>query len=239
MSIKTILAAASTTLLLVAGAASAGTVSNISAGSVAGSFTADFNVTAVNVTNLNSDQSKATMANYLAALGGTLGGGDETYASDTFAYSGALDFGTSSGSNTTIGSFIASGSGSASGLDPNFAMLTNSKCCIGSGTGTATTTFYLFEAILPFTAGTFDIAHDDGVLVVGVGGREGPTSLKGTRIEGFAGGALSFLYVSTNSDPSIFRVDSDVAPIPLPAAAWMLLAGVAALGVTAQRRKAS
>jgi len=233
---KSIYAAATAVLIAVAGQAGAGPVSNISPGSVSGDFSATFNVTAVNVTNLNGTQSQATTANFDAALAGTLGGGSSVYSSDTFTYTGALDFGTSSGTATTIGDWIGSGSGSESGLDLTFAALKNSKGSIGSTT--ATSTFYLFEAVGEFTAGTFDIAHDDGVLVVGVGGVKGPTSERGTRVEGFGGGDLSILYVSTNADPSILRVDSDVAPVPLPAAAWMLLAGMGAIGVAGRRKRA-
>lgn len=233
---KTILTAASVALLAVATQAGAGTVSNIDKTSVTGTFSAAFNVTAVNVTMLNSAQSQATISNFDAALAGTLGDGNEVFASDTFTYDGALDFGTSSGSSTTIGSFLGSGSGTVDDLDGGFASLINSKGSIGSGT--ATTTFYLFEAVSDFLGGTFDIAHDDGVRVVGVGGRSGPNSERGTRIEGFEGGSLAFLYVSTNSDPSVLRVDSDVSAVPLPAAAWMLLAGLGAIGVAGRRKSA-
>jgi hypothetical protein len=238
MKIKTFIAAASTALLFIAGATNAATISGIDKNSVAGTFSASFNVTAINVTNLNRAQSRATLANYNAALGGSLGGANGDFNTGTFTYSGALDFGTNVGSGTTIGSFIGSGTGSSS-LDPSslFGQLQNSKGRINNGS--ATSTFYLFEALGKFTAGTFDIAHDDGMLVLGVGGVAGPTSVKGTRVEGFGGGNLSFLYVSTNSDPSAFRVDSDVSVVPLPAAAWMLLAGVAALGAAGRRRKAA
>lgn len=239
MAFKNLLAAASTAVILAAGAASAGSVSNINAATVAGTFSANFMVTAVNVTNVTGSQSQATMANFNAALAGTLGDGNEVYSSDVFTYSGTLDFGTSASNSTTIGSFIGSGSGSESGLDATFAGLQNSKGSIGNGT--ATSTFYLFEIMGGggYSAGAFNVAHDDGMLLKDVAGVVGPTSLRGTRIEGFAGGKPVFLYVSTNSDPSIFRVDGEVSSVPLPAAGWMLLAGLGALGAAKRRRKAA
>jgi hypothetical protein len=241
MSFRSFIAATSTALVLVVGAANASPVSGINPATVDGTFSGDFVIDVVNVTNLNSTESQATMANYSAAAAGTLGtgapGAAPVFNSATLAYSGALNFGTTAGSGTTIGDFLNSAGGTLGGLDTTFADLINSTGNIG--TTTATTTFYYFQAVYPHTAGAFNIAHDDGVLVEGVGGVVGPTSLQGTRVEGFAGGLLSFLYVSTNSDPSIFRVDSDVSAVPLPAAGWMLLAGLGGLFGMRRLRKAA
>jgi hypothetical protein len=244
MTFKSILAATSTAVILAAGAASAGSVSNIDADSVDGTFTAKFSVTAVNVVGLSSSESQATMENYSAALAETLGSGGAgpdpvLYATDTFQYEGALNFGTSVGDTTTISEFLGSAGGTLTDLDTTFGDLVNSTANINNST--ATTTFYLFSILGGggYSAGSFDIAHDDGVLIEGGGGVAGPTSERGTRIDGFAGGKPVFLYVSTNSDPSIFRVDGNVTQVPLPAAGWMLLAGVAALGAAKRRRKAA
>jgi hypothetical protein len=240
MTIKSLVAAASTALVLAAGTAAA---SPLRASDVVGTFTGDFFVTAVNVVGLSGTESQATMENFNAARAGTLGVGGAgpasvQYAIDTFEYSGALKFGTSAGSSTTISQFLNSAGGTLTDLDLAFGQLTNSNGNIGSST--ATTTFYLFEAIAAgYTAGTLHIAHDDGILVLGAGGTAGPTQEVLTSVA-FGGGALSFLYVSTNSDPSVFRVDSDdVSAVPLPAAAWMLLAGLGAIGAVARRRKAA
>jgi hypothetical protein len=235
MTFKSILAAASTALLVTSGSAMAAAV---------GTFSGVFNVTAVNVTNLNSAESEARQSNFDLALAGNLGGADSDSVSSTFTYDGVLDFETRSGSSTTIAQFLDSGDGTLTGFDRlGFGALTNSKGSISSTPGTATTTFYLFEALAPgYSADVINIGHDDGVRVfadgVDIGGLFGPNSLRQTNVD-FTGGKLAFLYVSTNSDPSIFKVDSDVSIVPLPAAGWMLLAGVAALGAAKRRRKAA
>ncbi|WP_375228050.1 VPLPA-CTERM sorting domain-containing protein [Roseobacter sp. S98] len=244
MNFRTLAAAVALSTSVFAMGANAATVS-INKGSVAGTFEGDFKVTAFNVTNLSRSESEASVANWdaVSAPGSTFGGGDSVISTDTFSYSGALDFGTSSGSNTTIGSFLASGSGSVSGLDGGFGGLKNSKGNIDSGTGTATTTFYLFESLSAFTSGTFNIAHDDGVLVlddgVALGGNAGPTGEIGTSVSGFDGGFVSFLYVSTNSDPSVLRVDSDVSPVPVPAGVVLMGTALAGFGAMRRRRKAA
>lgn len=63
--------AAAVSLVAMLGSAQAATLSGL------------FNVTAVNVTNLNSTESQATLANFNAALGGALGAAP-AYASDAF-----------------------------------------------------------------------------------------------------------------------------------------------------------
>ena len=242
MNFRTLAAAAALSTSVFAMGANAATTS-ISAGSVTGTFGGDFSVTAYNVTNLSSSQSQASVANWdaVSAPGSMFGGADSVISTDTFTYSGVLDFGTSSGTSTTIASFLGSGSGTVSDLDLSFGNLQNSKGSIGNST--ATTTFYLFEGLSAFTAGTFDIAHDDGVLVlddgVELGGRAGPTSQVGTSVSGFNSGIVSFLYVSTNSDPSVLRVDSDVSPVPLPAGVLLMGTALAGFGVMRRRKKAA
>jgi hypothetical protein len=214
-----------------------------------GTFSASFEVTAVNVTRVDRDESRATVSNFENALAeaqdplnDTFGDGDEGFAFDTFLYSGPLRFGTDGGASTTIGNFLNTGvsnGGVLTDLDPTFASLTNSAGGIDQTPGVATTTFYLFRALAAdFSAGLFDIAHDDGVRIPGLPGVAGPITETGTRIA-FGGGPLAFLYVSSNSDPSVFRVDSSVRPVPLPAGIWMLLVGAGAFGLLARRRKAA
>ena len=213
----------------------------------AATLTGAFSVTAVNVTNLDSAQSQATRANFDAALdkanGGTsgFGGMDSVATADSFGYVGPLDFETSNGSATTITDWLLTGAGASalSGLDGAFGGLTQSKSNINNGS--ATTTFYLFEADFSVPAGDFTVRHDDGIAVFEDGGllgaRVGPTSVKTTMVPGFGGGEFEILYVATNNDPSILEVD--VAPIPLPAAAWMLISAVAGMGFLARKRRAA
>ena len=194
-----------------------------------------------NVTNPTSAYPGASVANWdaVSAPGSVSCGANSVINTDKFTYSGVLDFGNSSGTSATISSFL--GSDSVSDLDLAFGNLQYSKGSIGNGT--ATTTFYLFEGLSAFTAGTFDIAHDDGVLVlddgVALGGNAGPTGEIGTSVSGFDGGFVSFLYVSTNSDPSVLRVNSDVSPVPVPAGVVLMGTALAGFGAMRRRRKAA
>ena len=221
--------------ILVAAIATAAMATSASAATLSG----DFEVTAINVTNLNSTESQATEANFLSALGGTLGGEDSVITAATFDYSGELDFETKDGTNSTIGSWLLTGTtDGVTGLDipGEFADLQLSKGSIGSGT--ATTTFFLFETILDL-AGDFTVIHDDGIAIFDdgelIGDRVGPTAVKTTYVSGFTPGEFSLLYVATNSDPSILNVDGNLAPIPLPATLPLLLVGMG--GLAAMRRK--
>jgi hypothetical protein len=103
---------------------------------------------------------------------------------------------------------------------------------IVSGDPFTSTTKYSFDAstnIIRFGAGDFArdflqdattdffVAYDFDDGASGVGGRNGDTSSSG----------------------SIISLEvTEVAPVPLPAAGWMLLAGIGGLGVMARRRKA-
>lgn len=207
-----------------------------------------FNVTAVNVTNLSTSESRATMSNFNSALAGTLGNPasdpqPSVFNTDTFTYTGALNFsvGQPQRADQRIDDWLDTAGGNVTGLSSLFAGLQLSFPDIGSGS--ATTTFFLFERIGNLTAGVFDIRHDDGVALfddgVRAGGFNGPNGVRNTNGIAFDGGALSILYVATNGNPSVLQVrtTAEPAPIPVPAALPMLLAALGGLGFMAQRRR--
>lgn len=219
--------AAVTAASLLVGAANAATLSGT------------FEVTVVNVLNQSSASSQATMANFDAALLASTDG----VTSDVFTYTGDLDFGTSDGTDaTTVAGWLASnpdGLSAVSGLDADVAALQLSKPNISSGS--ATTSFFLFDLVAPLGASDFTIGHDDGVAVfddgVKIGGNKGPNAFKTTQVDGFDGGEFSLLYVATNGDPSILNVDA--TPIPLPAGLPLLAAGLGGLLALRRRRARS
>lgn len=197
-----------------------------------------FDVTAVNVTGLNSSEAEATKANFDAAVAGTLGGGGSTvYTSDVFTYNGSLDFrvGPPQTASYTVGQWLGTGTGTVSDLNAMLSGLQLSSPNINDGS--ATTTFFYFTLTTPMSVPSFDVTHDDGFQIyedgVLVGGVNGPTGETNTFVTGFDSGEFSLLYVATNGNPSIL----EVTPVPLPAAGWMLLAGVGGLVAMKRRRQ--
>lgn len=128
-------------------------------------------------------------------------------------------------SATTIGSWLATGGGDVDGLDPAFSLLQQSKGSIGDTT--ATSTFHLFEAVQDVIGGAdAEVTHDDGVAIFRNGapfaGVLGPTRPVATGLDAFDRGRFALLYVATNSDPSVLKVE-----------------GLATIGALRLRRKAA
>ena len=206
------------------------------AGTVAASaatLTGTFTVQAANVTNLNSTQSRATLANFNTAFGGGFGNG----VTDTFTYTGSLNFGTSDGSDaTTVQQWLDTGGGAISGLEAALGNRQLSKPSIS--TGDATTTFFSFVMNIVNPVTKFDVRHDDGMTIFDdgtlLGGFQNPTAARDTSVLGFDGGEFRIIYVATNGDPSILEVSA----VPLPAGGLLLLTALGGFAAVRRKRKA-
>lgn len=201
---------------------------------IAGTATAaTYTVKVVNVTDLNANQSQATMSNFDTYYGD--GSGTN---SDQFTYDGILNFGTSNTSDdsTTIAQWLGTGGGTVSGLSAVGDLQQSAPNVFANPATDSITTFYLFKDQGNSAATSFEVTHDDGVWLFddgsSLGGSLGPNSVKVTTVNGFDGGELSVLYVATNGDPSILEVKA----VPLPAGVWLFGSALVGLAGVARRR---
>ncbi|NJS37747.1 MAG: VPLPA-CTERM sorting domain-containing protein [Rhodobacteraceae bacterium] len=214
--------------------------------STAATLNGKFAVIAINAKNQSTLSSEATAENARFAYDQAVANVDG-YEFDIFDYSGDLDFSSARISGfTSITSWLATGlNGTVNNLDGAFGGLELSKGNINNGT--ATTTFFAFILLDTLFRSDFTINHDDGVGVYDldgvdlattnpdrVGGFVGPNSVRETTVNGFNGGSLGILYVATNSNPSVLKVD--VATVPVPAAGFLLIGALGGL-VALRRRK--
>jgi hypothetical protein len=210
-----------------------------------------FQVEAVNVTNISGTQSRAQLSTWEDALElaisgtGPLADANSDAVRDVFTYTGPLSFrvGQPQNADYTVAQWLATTAplgGSVSDLSSELGARQLSRGNIGNGT--AETTFFMFT-LLNAPAADFSIQHDDGVAVFDdgteIGFRRGPNGERTLDVAGFDGGMLQFLYVATNGNPSVFEVDADIAPIPLPASLPLLLGAIGFLGWRAKRRNAA
>jgi hypothetical protein len=222
-----------------------------------------FQITAYNYAPSGTDaqrsaQSQATAANFAALVDGTLGVTNVT--SSTFSYTGALDFRAArdvTPNPMTIGAWLATASGNLDGitdLDPTdnpfatFASKTLSAGAGGSDAGAPDGNFRI-ATLFKITATSLNIGdlanlwnvrHDDGVTVLGadntsvkVPGPRSESSIPTNLFGELNGGVSDFTlyYAAANGNPSVLEVQA----VPLPAAAWLLLAVSGGL-VAAKRR---
>lgn len=232
----------------------AGAVASVTlvGGAQAATLTGVFDVTVVNVTNVTSSESEARFENAQDAFdkatnepGANFGGDNSIATVGRFTFDGALDFGTSDGTDsTTIQDWLNTSAGSTTtwiGDDLGGTQLSKD----GIGNGTATTSFFYFELVNDLGAGDFTVTHDDGFAIFSgeesgenrIGGRNGPTVKVVTEVLGFEGGVFDLLYVATNGDPSVLNVNYDASPIPVPASLPLLLAGMGGLAFMRRRQK--
>lgn len=220
----------------------------IGAAASAATLSGNFNVTAINVTNLDRQESKATAANFAAALAGGFGGADSVTTMDTFSYSGDFDFRVEGPQRLlpyTVGAWLQTGTGTSTILDDasGQALAAKQLSFPDVDQATAITTFFLFTSVDTFKAADFSVTHDDGVALVDDGviiaDFKGPNSVRTSQLDGFDGGTLGFLYVATNGNPSILEIDMSPTPVPLPAGGLLMITGFAAFAAARRRKKAS
>jgi hypothetical protein len=206
----------------------------------AATLSGNFTVTAVNVTSMSGTDSQAKIENFNTASGGGFG----AFTTDSFTYTGDLDFrvgGLQTASPYTISDWLSTGTGIVDGLDAVLAGLQLSFPDINAGN--ATTTFFLFTLNAILSPGDFTVTHDDGIAIYDdgslLGGTLGPVGETTTDVAGFNGGVFSILYVATNGNPSILEVDTTASPVPLPAGGLLLLSGLGAMAFARRRRAAA
>jgi type II secretory pathway pseudopilin PulG len=201
-----------------------------------------FYITAINAQNQTSEQSQATVEVAQDAFNLAYAG-SPGYAYADFEYTGDLDFGTDNGDDTTIAGWLATGvNGTVTNLDPAFGALPLSKGNLADGT--ATSTFFVLTQSVSTGPANYTLTHDDGFSLYAltdvrtlVGSDPGPGTVRTTKVPGFTGGILAMVYVATNSDPSILKVE--VAPVPLPATLPLCAAGLGGLVLLRHLRRAA
>lgn len=153
---------------------------------------------------------------------------------ETFTYTGALDFNIGSGGSatTTILDFLNSGSGTFSGLSAGLG-----ASILSTPTWGMTTIFRFRDFDLGGFAG--NIRHDDGIQFFDNGMIEtnapAPTTVINSAFD-FSGGNFQLFYAAANGNPSVLEVTGTPAPIPLPAALPLLLAGLGGFGLMRRRK---
>jgi hypothetical protein len=239
--------------------AAAGVVAMSATLSVTSAAAAPFDVSGtflIDIYNYSAGGVRADAAATVANRDGVAGDRDVQ-----IEYTGSLNFGTFAGASTTIAQWLNSNAAGAwAVVGGAFDAVQNGGFVDGdaflAGTTQSTSSFQT-TTMFDITAKSLDIGnlsqivnvrHDDGMLLAdnedytgGVTNRTsnidgGPTGAINTAISGLSGGAADFnlLYVAANTDPSVLQVQA----VPLPAAAWLLLAASGGL-IAAKRRRAA
>ena len=173
----------------------------------------------------NADATQANVA--AAALAGKLVA--------SFDYTGDVGFlEPSSGGINTIGAFLQSAGGNL------FNFTTGSLAALSGMTmstgGFRTTTLMNIMGSL-MTGGTLSITHDDGISFCqsACSGKDVPTSAY-TDVFNPSAGAFQLIYSAANGLPE--QLTANMSAVPLPAAGFLLLGGLAGLAGL-KRRKAA
>ncbi len=145
-------------------------------------------------------------------------------------YTGDLSFSTAGG-GSTIQDFLVSGGGTILGPDLSGYSLST------GGFGTTT----LFDITFATAAGiSGTISHDDGISLFNNGSLVADSSNPTVQIDtdyALSAGTVRLIYSAANGDPEILNVD--VNEVPLPAAGWLLFAGLGGIAAMKRRSKAA
>ena len=111
---------------------------------------------------------------------------------------------------------------------------------LSQGTYVTTTFFEILGSFATDALVGSTITHDDGITLIADNGQTGgvsapPTSSITTAFTAEAGD-FTLLYASANGNPSILRVDANLAPVPLPAGGLLLLGAIGGLAALRRRK---